>query len=305
MDFRVLPDGADGDTNLDDAKAGDYHPSASGTLKSAGTAYPYFDAPKLGAFNSIKLKFSLVVTDGQNTTGTGDDDASTNTAVVTITITDGYYSGNVTGPDFCTNASLGGPRTYPFDSDGDGIADVCSLDDTRRGAVATQNALEMLAALNADAFKDALHGPEGSSNQGTCASAPTALGDSDAALAADSCGPAASVKRSVSAPPAAIDPNKADEFFSGVIDGPSFCANASLGGPTTYAFDSDGDGVADVCSLPFTRREAVARQRALEAAFADHPQFKATLALACTALGTLDFGDDPEDLAVDACNPPP
>ena len=26
----------------------------------------------------------------------------------------------------------------------------------------------------------------------------------------------------------------------------------SLGGPTTYPFDSNGDGAADVCSLPYT-----------------------------------------------------
>ncbi|WP_420617942.1 hypothetical protein [Candidatus Poriferisocius sp.] len=93
--------------------------------------------------------------------------------------------------------------------------------------------------------------------------------------------------------------------WQGPIPGPDFCTNLSLGGPRTYAFDSNGDGIADTCSLPYTRREAVARQNALEAAFAEHPQFKTTLAFECAALGTLDFGDDPEDLAVDACNPPP
>ena len=61
-----------------------------------------------------------------------------------------------------------------------------------------------------------------------------------------------------------MSPTLAQMFFSGVIDGPDFCTNLSLGGPRTYAFDSDRDGVADVCSLPYTRREAVARQNALE-----------------------------------------
>ena len=79
----------------------------------------------------------------------------------------------------------------------------------------------------------------------------------------------------------------------------------SLGGPSTYPHDRDGAGVADVCSLPYTRREAIARQGALEAAFADHPQFKPALAAACTALGTLDFGDSAKALAEDACSKPP
>ena len=43
-----------------------------------------------------------------------------------------YYSGVITGPDFCLNNSLGGPRTYPFDQDRDGVADICSLPTTRR-----------------------------------------------------------------------------------------------------------------------------------------------------------------------------
>ena len=51
-------------------------------------------------------------------------------------------------------------------------------------------------------------------------------------------------------------------FYSGVITGPDFCADRSLGGAHQIAHDGDGDGVADVCSLPFTRREAIARQNA-------------------------------------------
>ena len=33
--------------------------------------------------------------------------------------------------------------------------------------------------------------------------------------------------------------------------------------PRTYAYDSDDDGVADICSLSTTRREAIARQNGL------------------------------------------
>ena len=65
----------------------------------------------------------------------------------------------------------------------------------------------------------------------------------------------------LSAPPTL--PPAGHRLYSGdVITGPGFCANRSLGGPTTYPHDSNGDGVADVCSLPYTRREAIARQQA-------------------------------------------
>lgn len=301
---------------------GQYHPTAGGALKNATSAFPYFDAPRLGGFSSIKLKFSLVVTDSSASTDTTLD-SSNNTAVVTITITDGFYSGNVTGPDFCTSQSLGGPTTYPFDSDFDGVADICSLNTTRRATVARQNALETLAALNPDTFKDHLHGkaavvddndtPDNSSDDtvtspaiaSQCAQAPRNLGDDAGDLANDSCGRVGTFNRVVSSPPRPVDPAKADEFFSGVVTGPSFCANNSLGGATTYAFDSDGDGVADICSLPFTRREAVARQNALVAAFGAHAQYNQALAAACAALGSTDFGDSAGALATDHCSRPP
>ena len=140
---------------------------------------------------------------------------------------------------------------------------------------------------------------------GQCAQAPRNLGDSAGDLANDSCGRVGSFNRVVSAPPRPVDPAKADEFFSGVITGPNFCANASLGGATTYAFDSDGDGVADICSLPFTKREAVARQNALNAAFSQHDQYDEALAAACAALGSTDFGDSAGALATDHCSRPP
>ena len=207
-----------------------------------------------------------------------------------------HVTGPIPGPDFCTNLSLVGPRTYAFDSNGDGVADICSLRDTRRATVARQNALETLASLNAAEFRTAVLEECGDEEF-----LEIDFGDSAADRRNDVC-----ATGRVSPPPPPVDPAIAATFFSGVIDGPHFCTNRSLGGPRTYPFDSPPrDGVADTCSLPFTRREAVARQNAMEAAFSDHPQFEAALALACAALGSLDFGDDEEDLAVDACNPQP
>ena len=286
---------------------GTYEPDAGGRVKFVNGRYPYFDAPELGGFNSVKLIFEFTV---GGVVGQEDD-----SDIVAVTVVGPFFSGVVDGPDFCANLSLGGPTTYPFDSDFDGVADLCSLKGTRRAAVARQNALETLAVINPDAFATALHGtpndpdtPDDESTDGTCASAPDDLGDSPDDLADDVCGRterAEGPERETSSLPSPIDPSLAEVFFSGVITGPSFCANMSLGGPSTYPHDRDGDGVADVCSLPYTRREAIARQGALEAAFADHPQFKPALAAACTALGTLDFGDSAKALAEDACSKPP
>ncbi|MXW59533.1 MAG: hypothetical protein F4Z70_13270, partial [Acidimicrobiia bacterium] len=177
---------------------------------------------------------------------------------LTITDADGGYATEVVkivilshrtlrDPDFCANRSLGGPQTYPFDSDGDGVAEVCSLRDTRRATVARQNALETLASLRPGEFEAAVLA-ECEAEELSEAS----YGDDPDDLANDVC-----QTREITPPPPAVDPSIADVFFSGVIDGPHFCANRSLGGPVTYPFDSNGDGVAEVCSLPYTRREAV------------------------------------------------
>ena len=216
-------------------------------------------------------------------------------------------------PFFCANRSLGGPQTYPFDSNGDNVYDTCSLRDTRRATVARQNALETLAGLFPDTFLDALHGalddpdtPEDESTEGTCESAPTNVGDSEDDLAEDVCGLAARYldpERTLSPPPPPVDPAIADVFFSGIITGPSFCANRSLGGPVTYPFDVNGDGIADICSLSTTKREAVARQNALEM-FKDHPQFDNAVRSACAALGSTTFeGDSQAAMDKDACAP--
>ena len=298
-------------------------------LTGSGTKYPYFDAPKVAdGISSIRLTFTLTVTD---------DDEEADSDSVTITIANQFFSGNIAGPNFCRNHSLGGPETFAFDSDGDGVADICSLDTTRRAAVARQNALETLVAIGSTidvvgttnnvetpdetattkaTFATLVAGQTGkpAPNEapdaemgieaipavgeviGTCASASDMLGDdSEADLAADVC-----ATGRVSGPPAPHDPATADMFFSGVVTGPNFCTNDSLGGARTYAYDSDGDDVADMCVLPYTRREAVARQAALEL-FEGHGQYPDALKAACVALGTTDFGDDPADLARDEC----
>ena len=108
------------------------------------TAYPYFDAPKVAnGIANIQLTFTLTVTDIiDDDTVPADGDTDMDTDTVTITVTNRFFSGDVTGPNFCSNASLGGPKTYAFDSDGDGVADVCSLRTTRRATVASQKCSE-------------------------------------------------------------------------------------------------------------------------------------------------------------------
>ena len=275
----------------------------SANLKSRDTAYPWFDAPDLTGFNNINLTFKLTVTDEMdkpNTEGTegrdvngdgdatdkdvdnvnevtlgfdvnGDDNLDTDvdnvnetllddgvpeydSDMVTIKVVNRFFSGNISGPDFCTEMSLGGPQTYPLDSDDDGVADTCSLNTTRRATVARQNALETLATLNPVEFRNEV--------LAVCAEAgfkQTDYGDDPEKLEDDVC-----ETERVTSPPVEVDAADADVAYSGIITGPDFCANHSLGGARTYAFDSDGDGVADTCSLHTTKREAIARQRALE-----------------------------------------
>ena len=155
--------------------------------------------------------------------------------------------------------------------------------------MARQNALETLASLVPLRFRTRV--------QAACTTLTGNFGDDPANLANDAC-----ATRRVSGPPPPVDPTVANQFFSGVIDGPDFCTNLSLGGPRTYAFDSDRDGVADTCSLPTTRRESVARQNALESFAAPANEFDNALALACRELaGTAFAGDSAAGLARDAC----
>ena len=241
---------------------------SSTNLKSTSSAYPYFDAPDLSGFNNLALTFELTVTDSADDPrddddedgegGAGDTDGGevpeSDSDSVTVTVVNRFFSGNIPGPDFCTNRSLGGPQTYAFDGDGDGVADACSLNTTRRATVARQNALETLANLNPTEFRNAVN-----AECGKPGFKQADYGDDPDDLDSDVC-----ETERVTPPPAAADPATADEFFSGTITGPDYCTNHSLGGARTYAFDSDSDDVADVCSLPTTRREAIARQSALE-----------------------------------------
>ena len=244
------------------------------------TGRPTFVAPNLGSYTSVQLTFKLTVTD----LSLGRDSDT-----VTVTVTGLFFSGTIDGPEFCTNHSLGGPRTLGFDSDRDGVADVCSLPYTRREAVARQNALTTLASLSQTNFRTKV--------LAACNRLSGDYGDRAEDLATDAC-----ATRTVSDPPPPVAPAQAQMFFSGVIDGPDFCTNLSLGGPRTYAFDGDGDGVADVCSLPYTRREAVARQEALESFTSPEAVFDSAVALACRALGATTFaGDTAAALARDAC----
>ena len=186
-----------------------------------------------------------------------------------------FYSGVIDNVDFCLNRSLGGPVTYAFDSDDDGIADVCSLPRTRREAVAHQRTLEHLSLVKPDIFTARL--------AEECRSVGETFGEPDKETV-DQCQQYRDFPSNSPGGPEPLPgtdpdtgtqtPGADDEqdlytvddriFYSGIIDSSDFCLNFSLGGPTTYAFDSDGDGVADVCALPRTRRAAVAIQRALE-----------------------------------------
>ena len=223
-----------------------------------------------------------------------------------------FYSGTINGPDFCLNRSLGGPTTYAHDSNGDGVADVCSLPRTRREAAARQQALEDIALL--PRFRESFNAYLAEE----CLSVPETLGEPDKEPA-DEC--QQHRERSANAPadtgsppPVSTTPEPPDGngrspdeagddlFYSGVINGPNFCFNHSLGGPTTYAHDSNGDGVADVCSLPRTRREAAARQQALERLAVEHPDaFALFFELACIE-GPKTLGE-PDKESVDECQP--
>ncbi len=190
-----------------------------------------------------------------------------------------YYSGPVTGPSFCAELSLGGARLFALDSNGDGVADICSLPYTRREAIARHNAVITLANRYPNLYRQLVNAE--------CANQP----------GSEACG------GDTLAAPGFPPPNDGGPYYSGTITGPSWCANRSLGGPTTYPLDSDGDGVADTCSLPYTRREAIARQKAGDTLAATHrDEYKTILAEECRRLGRGNYGDRVADLNNDICN---
>ena len=212
-----------------------------------------------------------------------------------------YYSGVITGPDFCINNSLGGPRTYPFDSPPqDGIADICSLPTTRRATVARQNAMELLA-LDFVARFGQLYSYE-------CTDVRETYGEPENEGTDECAAPREADAAGVPIPPvpaSRVSPALATTWPSGFFSGPvvtssTFCLNRSLGGPVTYPLDLNGDNVADICSLPTTRRATVARQNALERLAAERNTFFESLfASECARLITVTFGEGAE--ANDEC----
>ncbi len=183
--------------------------------------------------------------------------------------------------EFCINRSLGGPITYAHDSSNpkDGIADVCSLPRTKRAAAARQQAMERMASELALLFGH-LFAQE-------CLTVAESF-DEPAAERDDECAaPRLAEARGANIPPvpASTQPEIRldDRSYSGpVITSPSFCINKSFGGPITYPHDVNGDDIYDICSLPRTRRAAVARQNALERMAVDlKPRFDVVFAEEC------------------------
>ncbi len=222
-----------------------------------------------------------------------------------------FYSGYIDGPDFCANRSLGGPVTYAHDGNGDGVAEVCSLPGTRREAIAHQRTLEDLALVRPEIFTARL--AEECRSVAETYGEPEAEGVDECQQYRELTGNAPGVPGSLpqadggtgtQSPAPEADGVYDPVFYSGYIDGPDFCSNQSLGGPRTYAHDGDGDGVAEVCSLPRTRRAAVARQRALEhLPHASHELsvlYDAFLIVKCIE-GPKTLGE-PKDEAEDACH---
>ena len=294
-------------------------PGATGSAAGLGQ-FQYFTAPKLApGLDYVQITFTLAVDDGGDAANNVD-----HSDTVTITVADAYFSSYIDNPGYCEDRSLGGAQTYPHDSNGDGVADVCSLASTRREAVARQNALQQLASLGLTVdVTDTAGTPrtsgatltelvlgrtgadEDTTTTPTTPAVSTVVGTCSQAKALtdkpndpDACDDDATA---LTPPPSPVDPADAAMFYSGVITGPEFCTNHSLGGARQYAHDLDDDGVADICSLHTTRREAIAVQLAL-VKFADHSQFPTALAAACTALGSETFGESAAALAADACS---
>ena len=210
------------------------------------------------------------------------------------------YTGVIDSPDFCLTLSLGGPVAYAFDTDGDEVPDVCSLRSTRRVAAARQHALDDMEDHYQIAFDGYL--------AEECRSVAETFGEPDKE-AADICQQFRALDSDNSAGSTAPGPSLVtppaehpDHFYSGSINGPGFCASMSLGGPVTYPSDTDGDGVADVCALPGSRRAAVAHQRALERLATAFPQqYQLIFATHCRT-GPRTLGE-PDKEAVDECQP--
>ena len=168
-----------------------------------------------------------------------------------------FYTGVISGPDFCITLSIGGPITYPHDSDNDGVADICSLKSTRREEAARQRALDRFEQAAPELFELLLA-------EACWSLLAESFGEPDKEPQ-DECAQAHNPNITPPAPSSTTHASSNPTlFFSGpVVTSPEFCTNFSLGGTILYPHDRDGDAIADICSLKSTRRVAVARQRVL------------------------------------------
>ena len=188
-------------------------------------------------------------------------------------------------------------RPTRVDSDKDGVADICSLPRTRRETAARQNAMERLGGELALYF--------GQLFADECTKAAETFGEPEKEVADECAAPRAAHAAGRALPAVRQAPipleDTSGRFFSGpVITSRTFCLNRSFGGPVTYPFDSDKDGVADICSLPRTRRAAVARQNAFERlAVEQGPRFNLLVAEECMRVPG-SFGE-PAAEAADVC----
>lgn len=195
-------------------------------------------------------------------------------------------------PEYCLERSLGGPVLYPLDVNGDGKHDICSLRSTRRATVARQNAMELLA-LDFPARFGQLYGRECIDVAETYGNPEKEREDECAAPRAAS----ANGQPTPSVPAARLSPqvstSRPSGFFSGpVVISATFCLNRSLGGPVLYPVDINGDNVADICSLPTTRRATIARQNALERLASERESFFNPLFTSeCARLIDTSFGE--------------
>ena len=212
-----------------------------------------------------------------------------------------FFSGPVIGDaGFCWDRSLGGQRTYAYDSDGDAVADICSLPYSRWEAVVRQLALERLASRQFGRFAE-IFAEE-------CHNVAATYGDPGDEAADDCAGYRAGARRPPGSPPL-VPPfalNPGVFYSSPAIDGRHFCANLSFDGPRLYAFDSDGDGVADECSLYGSKRATVARQFAMERIAEEQPAlFSQLLHQECRAAAWQHPQPPSSDPAVACGEPPP
>ena len=93
-----------------------------------------------------------------------------------------------------------------------------------------------------------------------------------------------------------------DSFYSGIVTGPDYCTNQPFGDSRTYPHDDNRDGIAETCSLPHTRREAVVRYIASVALASDSPwEHAGRLAQACATPSGSDTSSESNGPDEDIC----